>query len=382
MVRSNIIFLLCIIALTCSCTGKSRHHGSETGSPSAHPGYAERFTLKEINGITVLTIKNPWQGADGISQEWYLLKRGDNIPAGIDSSRIIRVPVRKVIAMSTTFLSMIDTLGESDKITGISGTDLIYNNKLRSDIRNGKIPDVGYDDNLDKELIIKIKPDILMIYGVGGESSGLAGKLKELGIKVLFNADYLENDPLGKAEWIKVYGALFGKEKEADSIFSGTVSEYDDIREIVRKKATERPKVLLGLPWKDVWYVSPGNSYISRLISDAGGEYIWKDTESETSLPYGLETVWLKAAGAEYWLNISTVSDRGEILAVDKRLGDLEAFSSGKMYNNNNRVTAIGGNDYWESGSVRPQVILKDIASILHPGLFPGYTYCYFKKVK
>jgi iron complex transport system substrate-binding protein len=249
-------------------------------------------------------------------------------------------------------------------------------------VKERKIADVGYDDNLNKELIVNLKPGLVMVYGIGGESSGLVRKLKELNIKVLLNADYLEEDPLGKAEWIKVFGALFSKENVALKLFSDIEASYDSVKTLVGKKAADRPSVLLGLPWKDTWYISPGNSYISRLIADAGGEYLWKDTFSETSMPYGLEYVWMKAGNTDYWLNISTVRTAAEILAVDNRLGELRPFRNGNLYNNNNRVSVKGSLDYWESGTMNPQIILKDIASILHPGLFPGYKCYYYRKIK
>jgi iron complex transport system substrate-binding protein len=139
--------------------------------------------------------------------------------------------------------------------------------------------------------------------------------------------------------------------------------------------------VLLGLPFKDTWFVSPGNSFISRLISDAGGAYLWKDTKSSISMPFGLENVYMKAMNADYWLNIGTVKTKSDIPAVDQRLSQLPCFRSGKLFNNNNRITDAGGNDFWESGAVYPHLILKDIASILHPELFPGDQLFYYREI-
>jgi iron complex transport system substrate-binding protein len=224
-------------------------------------------------------------------------------------------------------------------------------------------------------------PDITMIYGVGSESSGYVGKIEELGIQVIYNADYLETDPLGKAEWIKLFGALYCRENEADSIFNAEVKAYNNLKSYVAEKNLTRPRVLLGLPFRDTWFISPGNSFVSSLISDAGGEYIWKDTESSVSMPVGLENVYLKALNADYWLNIGTVKSKNEIPAVDKRLSDLPCFISGKLYNNNNRVTEAGGNDFWESGTVYPHLILKDIAAILHPDLFPGNKLFFYREI-
>jgi iron complex transport system substrate-binding protein len=139
---------------------------------------------------------------------------------------------------------------------------------------------------------------------------------------------------------------------------------------------------MLGLPWKDTWFISPGNSYVSRLLEDAGGSYIWKDTDSEVSMPYGIENVFLKAMDADYWLNIGTVQSREEIISVDKRLLELAPVKHGNLYNNNNRISAGGGNDYWESGTLCPYIILNDIAAILHPELFPDYKLYFYKKIK
>jgi iron complex transport system substrate-binding protein len=240
---------------------------------------------------------------------------------------------------------------------------------------------VGYEGNLNKELILKISPDLIMMYGIGSESAGYVGKIKELGVKVVFNADYLETDPLNKAEWIKLFGALYCKDSMADSIYETEVKSYNKLKSFIREHISNRPKVLLGLPFKDTWYVSPGNSFISKLISDAGGDYLWQNTESSVSMPFGIENVYLSALTADYWLNIGSANTKEEILTVDQRLKELPCFKYGNLYNNNKRITGNGGNDYWESGSVFPHVILKDIASILHPDLFSDYESFYYRKI-
>jgi iron complex transport system substrate-binding protein len=235
---------------------------------------------------------------------------------------------------------------------------------------------------MNNELIIKSSPDLVMMYGIGGESAGYTSKITELGIKVMFNADYLETDPLCKAEWIKVFGALYCREKIADSIFSDISESYDVITEYIRDNARNRPTVLLGLPFRDTWYISPGNSYISQLIKDAGGSYLWESTESSVSMPLGLENVFMRSRKADYWLNTGSVISKSEILSLDPRLGSIPPFSRGNIYNNNKRVTAGGGNDYWESGTLKPHIILKDIASILHPGIFGNYEPVYYRKIE
>jgi iron complex transport system substrate-binding protein len=371
------------ILVVSSCNPKRTTSPSELNNP--YPNIitlARRVTIQKTDGSVVLTILNPWQGASGISHVYNLVKRGDPIPPDLDSSEIIFVPLKKIICMSTTHLGMIVALGEINSVKAVSGTGFIYSDNLLKKVDNGEIEDVGYDGNLNNELIIRIDPDLIMMYGVGGESAGYVGKLKELGVKVLFNGDYLENDPLSKAEWIKVFGALYCKEELADRIFNSEKESYDSIRSYIAENIQIKPKVMLGLPYKDTWYISPGNSFISRLIEDAGGDYIWKDTESEVSMPFGIENVYLKALTADYWLNTGAAKTKNEISSVDRRLEDLPCFRQGRLYNNNKRLTIKGGNDYWESGSVYPHVILKDIASILHPELFPHYQQVYYRNIK
>ena len=161
-----------------------------------------------------------------------------------------------------------------------------------------------------------------------------------------------------------------------DQIVRGSV-----LKSYINQNIKSEPKVLLGLPFKDTWYVSPGNSFISKLISDAGGDYLWKDTESSVSMPYGIENVYLRGLTADYWLNISTIKSRNEISGVDPRLEDLKSFKNDNLFNNNKRVTVNGGNDFWESGSLYPHRILKDIAAILHPELFRDQELTYYRKI-
>ncbi len=342
---------------------------------------AERFTLQKKNGLTEVRIINPWQGATGITQVYFLVNRGSELPAGIDSADVIFVPVRKIICMSTTHIAMISALHEEKSIVGVSGTNLIYSPRLIKDAESGLIADVGYEANLNKELILKLSPDLVMSYGIGSESTGYLGKIKELGIKIITNADYLEDDPLGRAEWIKLFGALYCKENLADSIFNAETGSYNNMALYIRQNIKFRPKVLLGLPFKDTWYISPGNSFISKLISDAGGDYLWSDIKSSMSIPYGIENVFLRGLNADYWLNIGTAKSKIEISAIDQRLEELPCFKNDNLFNNINRTTDSGGNDFWESGSLHPYLILKDLAAILHPELFSDHNLRYYRKI-
>lgn len=376
-----ILFMMMAFTLSCHHQKSSEIQEKWTGSP-IKTEFAKRFRIDAREGYSQLSVFDPWQGAEGIYQKWYLVGRGKALPDSIEKSSVIYVPVKRIICMSTTHAAMISALDENRTICGFSGVRYLYNKQLHDLSGNGAIYEVGYEDNLNKEKIIESEPDLIMVYGVGSESSGYLSKLKELGIKILYNADYLEDDPLGKAEWIKVFGALYSKERQADSIFTSVSSEYLRIKSYVNRNIENRPKVLLGLPFRDTWFISPGNSYISRLVNDAGGYYLWNAINSAVSMPMSLESVFLRALDAEFWLNPGSVKTKDEIEAIEKRLSGLPCFKNGNIYNNNKRINAEGGNDYWESGAVYPNLILKDMASILHPGLFPDNKLYFYRKIK
>lgn len=372
--------ILLLLALVTACRHEVKTTPETVSDSDNQIIRAERFNLVKRDGYTVIKILNPWQGTGSVIMEYFLVERNSAVPEEADPSRVIFVPVHKIICMSTTHAAMISALGELNTIAGISGSEYIYSETLREKIEKDNIPDVGYEAGLNNEVILKISPDIVMMYGIGGESAGYTGRLEELGVKVLFNADYLENDPLARAEWIKLFGALYCKEELADSIFNAEIAAYEAIRNSALLSAS-RPKVLLGFPYKDTWYISPGNSYISRFVSDAGGEYLWSDTRSDESMPVGLENVYMKALKADFWLNIGTAMSKEEIAAADPRFADLPCFKTGNLFNNNGRINSTGGNDYWETGTIHPHLILRDLGRILHPEIFGIDSLFFYRKV-
>jgi len=375
-------YLLLFLFTTHACSNNESRKRERIDFQSGRVTYAERFSLLETDSCTILNIIDPWQGAGNVIHQYFLVKDNPDFHPEIDQSRIIHVPVKRIICMSTTHLAMIKALGQESGIAGVSGAGFVYDEDISKRIKDGLINDIGYDSGINSELIIKSSPDLVMIYGIGSESAGYTAKIYELGTKVMYNADYLETDPLGKAEWIKVFGALFCQEKTADSLFSSIESKYNQLKEYISSNTGDKPAVMLGLPFRDTWYISPGNSYISRLIRDAGGKYLWERTESSVSMPFGLENVYIESLNADFWLNTGGVLSKDEIVSIDPRLGSVPPFVKGKLFNNNKRLNSSGGNDYWESGTLNPHIILKDIASILHPELFPEHEPVYYRKIE
>ena len=377
--RHTLTFVFFALALISSC---KQERGTDTGPGTVNNEYSERFIIERNEGYSKLTVLNPWQGAEDVNYYYYITDELSELPDGVDRSKIILRNPRKIVCTSTTHIAMLDALGETKLITAVSGSDFVYNQELRQAIDEGRVKDIGYENGYNTELIYSLDPDLVLVYGVGSETTHTFKRLADMGIPVVFIADYLENHPLARTEWIKVYGELLGKEELAGEVFSSVSEEYNAVLNMIKGERKTRHRVLLGLPFKDKWFVSPGNSYISKLIEDAGGRYLWEEISSDEAVPMSLEAVCLKAREADIWLNPGNAQSINNIHMLDARLADLPVSTEGSVFNNNKRVNTRGGNDYWESGTVNPHILLKDIASILNTDLFPGYEPFYYTELK
>jgi len=374
-------FLFAVIFIFFSCrTASKKEQKSENSGDTLRNKYASGFQIIRQQNNTVLEIFNPWQRAKDVSIKYKLVKRENSKDEKVVLRNEIQIPIKRIACLSTTHIAFVEALGCTDKIVAVSGTNLISNPKIRAKLKTKEVYDVGYEQGLNYELLISLKPDVVFAYGIGSDVTGYISKLRELGIPVILVGEYLEAHPLAKAEWIMFFAEFFEKQQIAKNRFDSIDKNYNKLKELAANIKT-KPLVMSGLPWSGTWYVSGGKSYAAKLIEDAGGEFLWKSIDSHESLPMDLETVFQKSAETEYWLNTGSAKTLNDIISVDARLTNLNPYKKGKLYNNNARLTETGGNDYWESGVINPDVILKDIIVILHPGMFPGYKPFYYKKL-
>jgi iron complex transport system substrate-binding protein len=361
------ILLLFLLVLLVSCGHKqSKEHKEDNPNASELPvSYAQGFTISELDNGYELVVSNPWQDAKNVQYK-YLLCSNTEKTSGNGYSEVIPIPAKRVVCLSTTHIAYIDRLGACDVIVGVSGADYVSNTSVQNKIGNGLVKDVGYEQALNYELLVSLKPDVVLAYGVGAEMAGYLQKLKDLRIPVVFVGDYLEENPLGKAEWLKVFGLLLGKYQQADSLFGGIAQEYNQTKAQLPVNV-DKPKVFLNLPWKDVWYFPGGRGYMANLIADAGGDYVLNHLQGSKSYPFSIENALEYAAKSEIWLNTGMANSISEIESELPIVKGLPVLSAGNVFNNNNRVNPTGGNDFWESGVVNPHIILKDLIEILYP---------------
>lgn len=373
--------LIIILGFFGSCSSSVNNDSKELQKDS-NIKYAKGFTLQQTDSCKILTVINPWQGAKGVAYSYFLADSTRRCSASKnDNAEQFILPLKRLICLSTTHIAFIDKLQKASTIVGVSGSSFVNSESILARIKRGEVKDVGYDQNLNYELIVSLKPDAVLCYGVGAESVGYLLKLKELGIKLIFIGDYLEEDPLGKAEWIKAFGTLFNVNGIADSIFKSIVVEYSKAA-LLAKSIESKPRIFLNLLWKDSWFFPGGSNYFVKLIEDAGGDYIFKEFKGSQSYSISLEKAIEAGMNADIWLNPGASYRIADIKQTDERLIALTPCNNGRIFNNNLRSTPMGGNDFWESGVIHPDLILKDLIYIFHPELLPNHKFYYYRKIE
>lgn len=366
-----------------SCSGRHGLEGGHKGDVNngSFTQYAKGFEVSEGEGYKVVRIHDPWQHSRNVIISYVLAGREAAVPDSLKDLSLIRIPIKRVVALSTTHVAMIDQLGKAGTIVGVSGARFIYSPGIRERIKKGEIIDVGYDRGLNMEAIVNLNPDVLFIYGVENNMSSISGKLEEMGVPVVYCGEYLEAHPLGKAEWIRFFALFFGLERKAGTFFQNIDSTYRSLASLAGKPEA-RPRVMTGLPWEGTWYMAGGKSFAAKLIEDAGGDYLWKDNPSEEAVPLDLESVYARAMGADIWINPGAAENIYQLREFDERFSDLPVLHTGEVYNNDLRLGPSGGNDYWESGTVRPDLVLADLIKVFHPDLMTDHQFIYYRKLK
>lgn len=341
--------------------------------------YASGFDIQGADSkqSVLLTVTNPWQGADGIAVQLFIARDGETAPEGFDG-QVLEGDADRIVAMSSTHIAMLDAIGEVDRVVGVSGIDYISNPDIQA--RRDRIGDVGYEGNINYELLLSLDPDLVLLYGVNG-ASGMELKLRELGIPFMYVGDYLEESPLGKAEWMVALSEVVGCRSEGEKVFAEIPVRYNVLRKKVADNVLDAPSVMLNTPYGDSWFMPSTESYVARMVKDAGGDYIYKKNTGNASVPIDLEEAYLLASQADMWLHVGMANTLDELRAACPKFIDTRCFRGGQVYNNNARTNAAGGNDYFESGVVHPELVLRDLIKIFHPELVEE-DFVYYKRLK
>ncbi len=359
----RLLTLLVAVAFLASCKGSHASSSAEGEGEVLPMKYAENLTIHEFPDFTEVTVRNPWDTLKTL-QKYILVERDSAMPAGLPEGTIIKVPVTNALVYSTVHNSLITELGAIDAIGGICNSKYVNGKELQARLASGRIVDCGVSLSPDLEKIIKLKPQVIMLSPF--ENNDKYAKVGELGLPIIECADYMETSPLGRAEWVRFYGMLFGKQDVADEMFAETESNYLKLKQIANGLAI-KPKVIIDQRYGQVWNVPGGVSTMGRLIEDAGGINPFASYKQSGSVPLAPEKVLAEAHDADVWFvrynqeKDKSLRELGNDAPVNSQF---KAFKDGRVYGCNTRYV-----NFYEETPFHPDRILEDMVHIMHPEL-------------
>lgn len=379
--KSNfLVALVCFLLLFLFGCKQNNENNLVPSSASANSvKYAKGLELYKYDGYSVMKITKPWpQATSGFT---YILKQKNGIvPDSLKQFTVISVPIQSIVVTSTTHIPSLEMLGVENTLVGFPCTNFISSVKTRKRIDAGKVREVGVNERLNTEVLIDMKPDVIVSFGINN-SNPTIDNLQKSGLNVLINGDWAEQSPLGKAEWIKFFGALYGLDTKANTLFITIENNYKNALALA-EKTTQKPTVLSGAMFQDQWYVPQGESWVSVFLKDAKSDYLWKDSKGFGSLSLPFETILDKAQNATFWIAPGDFSSLKQMSDSNPHYSEFSSFKNKKVYSYAINKGAKGGIVYFELASARPDLVLKDLIKIFHPELLPNYKSFFFQKLE
>lgn len=346
---------LAIGLLLCSCTMNKAYDVRVESNQ-----YAQGFRIGTGEGFTQVTVYSPWQSGAELAR--YYLVKSDTVPTPDDGLKL-RVPVERWTVTSCTHIGFLKALGQLDKVYGICSPEIVYNREVFSPSDGHEVMHVGDAMTPDVERIVRTKPDAVMV-STYAQGDAATEKMCSLGLPVVYNNEWTETHPLARAEWIRFVGVFLDCEAEADSLFGEVVKAYEALTAQTEQLSDKR-SIMSGNNFRGTWYMPAGSTYMGVLFHDAGADYVYADDSSHFSIPLGIETVLQQFADADVWVGCPARS-LAELAQMDEKHTWFKAYKNGEVYNFAKRTTEQGGNDFWETGVVRPDYILSDLIGILY----------------
>lgn len=370
--KIKIHYILIILTFFISC--KNEKQKVDQIKSVSNIKYARGFDIQYFDNFTKLIIKAPYQNStETFEYNLYHSKPNNNLNS-------IEIPINAIVATSTTHIPFLELLNVENKLVGFPNSDFISSKKTRLLIDQGTIKELGSENNVNTEVLLNLQPDLVIGHSVNNNNKTFS-TIEKMGIPVILNGEWLEETPLGRAEWIKFFGVLFEKEKAADSIFKTIESNYLEAKKIA-KNSKNKPTIISGGLYKDVWYLPAGDSFEATFLKDANTNYLWKNSEGKGSLSLNLENVFIKGKDAQIWISPSFHTSLNSIKEANAIYSQFKAFQSNSVYTYMNTKGEKDGIWYFELSPTRPDLVLKDIIKIAHPELLPEYNFTFFKKLK
>lgn len=364
-----------MVVITAGCQNKKNTEGNAAGD-TLKLKYAENISIVKYPNYTAVTLRNPWDTLKVLHRYVLVDKHRDaaaldNVPEGT----IVEVPLNKSLVYSSVHCSLLQMLGQIEAVAGVCDLKYIKLPAVQQGVQEGRVADCGDAMNPDIERIIELHLDAVLLSPF--ENSGGYGRIEQLNIPIIECADYMETSALGRAEWIRFYGLLFGEEQKADSLFAVVEKSYNEMKEMAAR-ATSAPSVLSELKTGAAWYVPGGKSTMGRLYADANARYIFAEDEHSGSIPLSFEEVFERGGEADVWLfkyNAPEDMSYADLKSENPHYAAFKPFRTKNIYACN-----TGKVPFYEETPFRPDLLLSDFIQIFHSGLLKGGLH-YFKKL-
>ncbi len=376
-----LIFGVIIILSASGCQQKSNSASENVNIRTSNENikYATGFDVVDCDGYTKVIINNPWdKNSSKPFSVYYLYKdKIDNIP---DSDGFkVQIPLESVIVNTFSYFEFLQLLGAIDKVVAVTDAERVYNPIILEGIASGKIENLGDPFNPDIEKTLMLSADAL-INSAYVQQDNLSERAQRSGLPVIFSLEWMETSSLARAEWIKLLAEFVDKRDQADSVFNQIEQRYIENRDLV-KDLNSKPSVLSGDNFQDTWYVPGGNSFNAHLFNDAGAKYYYSDNKDTGSIPLDIESVLTQFGDADVWIGCEA-NNYTELFNKDSKYKLLKSVKNKRVFNNRNRTTPIGGNDYFESAIANPDLVLRDLIKALYPDIMADESFTYLVPLK
>lgn len=345
--------------------------------------YAHGFQLDSVPGWRILTVDNLWRGSNSAFR--YVLRTEYSarhpLPDSLRALPRLSLPLNRIVLLSTTHLAFIQELGLAHKVVGMDNTNWIFNENTKELFDSLQVVSVGSGPSLNMEYLYRLAPEAIFSFATGNAQFDTHPRLVAARLPLIMTSDWMETHPLGRLEWIRVFGLLLGEKFKADSIFAARAELYEALAHRMHN-VQNRPSILMGMPQGDAWHMPGGASYMARLVEDAGGEYIWRHDPESGSLVVSYETVFAQFSPGQLWINPGIWRNRQEALGQDGRVGLIPAFNEGAVFHYGKRTKAQGGTDFFESAVVLPHLVLADLVYLFHRDSLPQHHTIWYDSLR
>ena len=375
------LFLIVIIPWltlsSCGSDSQTKNREIVEAGRELSVSYAKGFSITAYKTYREIKVTAPWPESKD-TLRYILYPEGATKPEVSKKAQYITTPVHSIVVTSTTDIPLLEALRIDSLLVGFPQTQYILSEKTKKRVLSGEIQELGNEQNLNIEGLLALHPQLLIAFSTSGQNANLT-LIQENGIPVVLNGSWLEQHPLGRTEWIKFIAAFFNKEKEAAQIFNTIKQDYEAATAAVLH-SKRSPTIMSGSLYKDVWYVPGGNSYMAQFYKDAKLTYPWQQDTKTGSLSLSIESVLEKAADAEFWITTKTLSSLNDLYQENEQYRLFTSFQNKNVYSTFNHEGGAGTN-FYELGSLRPDLILKDFIKIGHPDVLPEYRLFFFKQL-